>query len=60
MITFALDGAAEGGTHYDGFVALGSVIRGDTYHFDIVANESSRALMSPTAPGLGSASATVS
>ncbi|WP_296746131.1 6,7-dimethyl-8-ribityllumazine synthase [Mesorhizobium sp.] len=45
VITFALDGAAEGGTQYDGFVALGSIIRGDTYHFDIVANESSRALM---------------
>ncbi|RAZ73310.1 6,7-dimethyl-8-ribityllumazine synthase [Mesorhizobium atlanticum] len=45
VICFALDGAAEGGTHYDGFVALGTVIRGDTYHFDIVANESSRALM---------------
>jgi 6,7-dimethyl-8-ribityllumazine synthase len=44
VITFALDGA-EGGTHYDGFVALGTIIRGDTYHFDIVANESSRALM---------------
>ncbi|QKD04299.1 6,7-dimethyl-8-ribityllumazine synthase [Mesorhizobium loti] len=48
VITFALDGAAEGGTHYDGFVALGSIIRGDTYHFDIVANESSRALMDLT------------
>ena len=45
VICFALDGAAEGGTHYDGFVALGTVVRGDTYHFDIVANESSRALM---------------
>ncbi|KQZ13305.1 6,7-dimethyl-8-ribityllumazine synthase [Mesorhizobium sp. Root554] len=45
VITFALDGAAEGGTDYDGFVALGTVVRGDTYHFDIVANESSRALM---------------
>ncbi|WP_136622074.1 MULTISPECIES: 6,7-dimethyl-8-ribityllumazine synthase [Mesorhizobium] len=45
VITFALDGATEGGTNYDGFVALGTVVRGDTYHFDIVANESSRALM---------------
>ncbi|MBZ9852354.1 6,7-dimethyl-8-ribityllumazine synthase [Mesorhizobium sp. CA13] len=45
VITFALDGAAEGATNYDGFVALGTVVRGDTYHFDIVANESSRALM---------------
>ena len=45
VISFALDGAEAGGTDYDGFVALGTIIRGDTYHFDIVANESSRALM---------------
>ena len=31
--------------HYDGFVALGVVIRGETYHFEIVANESARGLM---------------
>jgi 6,7-dimethyl-8-ribityllumazine synthase len=44
-ISFALDAAEEGGAEYDGFVALGTVIRGETYHFDIVANESARALM---------------
>lgn len=44
-IAMALDGADNDGTEYDGFIALGMVIRGETYHFDIVSNESSRALM---------------
>src|SRR3954454_4466327 len=30
---------------FDGYVALGTVIRGETYHFEIVANESARGLM---------------
>ena len=33
------------GVAYDGYVALGTVIRGETYHFEIVANESARGLM---------------
>jgi 6,7-dimethyl-8-ribityllumazine synthase len=43
--------AAETG-RYDAYVALGVVIRGETYHFEIVANESARGLMALTLDGL--------
>jgi 6,7-dimethyl-8-ribityllumazine synthase len=43
--------ASESGG-YDGFVALGVVIRGETYHFEIVAGESARGLMALTMDGL--------
>ena len=43
--------AAETG-RYDGFVALGVVIRGETYHFEVVSNESARALMALTLDGI--------
>jgi 6,7-dimethyl-8-ribityllumazine synthase len=34
--------------HHEGFVALGCVIRGETYHFEIVSSESARGLMDLT------------
>ena len=43
--------AAECGK-YDAFVALGVVIRGETYHFEIVAGESARGLMALTMDGI--------
>ena len=43
--------AAETG-RYDAYVALGVVIRGETYHFEIVASESARGLMALSLDGL--------
>jgi len=44
-IAALLDRAEAQGKPYQGAIALGCVIRGETYHFEIVAGESSRALM---------------
>lgn len=43
--------AAESG-RYDAYVALGVIIRGETYHFEIVSNESARGLMALTMDGI--------
>jgi len=43
--------AAETG-RYDGFVAIGVVIRGETYHFEIVAGESARGIMALALDGI--------
>jgi len=37
---------------YDAFVAIGVVIRGETYHFEVVSNESARGLMALTMDGI--------
>ena len=44
-ILFAMRAAEKNGARYDGFVALGCVIRGETAHFEIVANQSAAGLM---------------
>ena len=42
--------ASESG-RYDAYVAVGVVIRGETYHFEVVSNESARALMALSLDG---------
>jgi 6,7-dimethyl-8-ribityllumazine synthase len=37
---------------YEGFVGIGVIIRGETYHFEIVANESARGIMALTLDGV--------
>jgi 6,7-dimethyl-8-ribityllumazine synthase len=55
----AISGALElpgaismAGRRFDGYVALGCVLRGETSHYDLVANESARGLMDLTIQGL--------
>ncbi|MBV9749014.1 MAG: 6,7-dimethyl-8-ribityllumazine synthase [Acetobacteraceae bacterium] len=48
VIAMAEEYGHRGGMSYDGYVALGTVIRGETYHFEIVANESARGIMDLT------------
>ncbi|HET7363157.1 MAG TPA: 6,7-dimethyl-8-ribityllumazine synthase [Burkholderiales bacterium] len=43
-IPLALQWLAQSG-RYDALVALGAVIRGETYHFEVVSNESARGVM---------------
>ena len=43
-IPLALQWLAQTG-HFDCLAAIGCVVRGDTYHFEIVANESARGVM---------------
>ena len=44
-IPTALAMAINSSKHYDGYVLIGCVIRGETTHYDIVANESARKIM---------------
>ena len=43
---------AEASGEYEGYVAIGVVIRGETYHFEIVAGESARGIMALTMDGM--------
>ena len=43
--TLALERRGFAGRRYDALVALGAVVRGETYHFEIVANESARGII---------------
>ena len=44
-IAISIDAARRRRAPYDGIIALGCVIRGETYHFEIVSSESARGLM---------------
>jgi 6,7-dimethyl-8-ribityllumazine synthase len=44
-IAMAVDAAQKKRAPYDGVIALGCVIQGETYHFELVSNESARGLL---------------
>jgi len=43
--TLALERRGLSGARYDALIALGAVVRGDTYHFEVVSNESARGIL---------------
>ncbi|MBD8679815.1 6,7-dimethyl-8-ribityllumazine synthase [Sphingomonas sp. CFBP 13720] len=43
---------ADASERFDAFVALGVIIRGETYHFEVVSNESARGLMNLSLEGV--------
>ena len=43
--TMALERRGISGRRYDALIALGAVVRGETYHFEIVSNESARGIL---------------
>lgn len=45
-------GLADQTQRFDAYVALGVIIRGETYHFEVVSNESARGIMALTLDGL--------
>ena len=43
--TMALERRGFTGPQYDALIALGCVVRGETYHFEVVSNESARGIL---------------
>lgn len=43
--SMALERRGISGRRYDALIALGAVVRGETYHFEVVSNESARGIL---------------